>query len=135
MGYACPVCESPQADGGHLANHLAFTAITSGGDHEEWLDERVPDWGELGESELATEVVDDAEEADYPQVFEASGVEDGHDHGTHDHPSRGRDVDPATARERGSGDLDDEARTILEEARSMTEEMRDEVGSSEDETE
>ena len=38
MGYACPVCEDPQSDATHLANHLAFTAMLRGGEHGEWLD-------------------------------------------------------------------------------------------------
>lgn len=123
MGYACPVCETPQADAAHLANHLAFTAMTRGGDHEEWLDERVPGWGQLGESELAERVVDDATDAEYPQVFEASGVDDPHDHGSHEHAAHDHGVDVAAARVRGGGALDDEARAVIEEARSLTEEM------------
>ena len=121
MGYACPVCDDPQADAGHLANHLAFTALARGGDHEAWLDEHVPGWGQLGESELADELVDEAEEAEYPQVFEESGVEGGHDH---DQGTHGHGVDPADARARGRGEMDDEARAIMEEARAITEEMR-----------
>ena len=39
MGYACPVCEIPHQDATHLANHLAFTAMTHGDDHEAWLDD------------------------------------------------------------------------------------------------
>ena len=131
MGYACPVCEDPQSDAGHLANHLAFTAITSGGDHEKWLDEHVPGWGELGEAELADEVTSEAEETEFPQVFEESGLEDSHDHGQHQHGHGTADqglgahgVDPAAARSRGAGDLDDEARSIMAEARELTEEMR-----------
>jgi hypothetical protein len=119
MGYACPVCEEPQADAGHLANHLAFTALTGGDDHEDWLDEHVPEWGELGEDELAAEVVELAEETEFP--FEAGGHD--HQHGQHDH---GHGVDPQQARERASGELDDEAAEILEEAREMTEAMQDE---------
>lgn len=124
MGYACPVCDDPQTDAGHLANHLAFTALARGGDHEEWLDEHVPEWGDLGESELAAEVVEDADEAEYPQVFEASGVEDTTDHGSHDHGAHDHGIDPAAARARGHAELDDEARDILAEARSLTEEMQ-----------
>lgn len=150
MGYACPVCEDPQSDAGHLANHLAFTAITSGGDHEEWLDEHVPGWGELGKSELADEVTSEAEETEFPQVFEESGLDDPHDHGQHQRGQHGqRDhgspdqaladhgVDPSAARARGSGDLDDEARSIMEEARELTEAMRDDgdEGDSDNEAE
>ncbi|SFS12890.1 hypothetical protein SAMN05216559_4152 [Halomicrobium zhouii] len=134
MGYACPVCEDPQSDAGHLANHLAFTAITTGGDHEEWLDEHVPGWGQLGEAELAEEVADHAEETEFPQVFEESGLEDSHDHphghGGHQHGggAQGLDdhgLDPSAARSRGAGDLDEEAQKIMAEARELTEEIRD----------
>ncbi|PSP95012.1 hypothetical protein BRC91_03125 [Halobacteriales archaeon QS_4_62_28] len=120
MGYACPVCEEPQADAGHLANHLAFTAITSSGDHEEWLDEHAPEWGQLGETELAENVAEYAEETEFPQVFEESGVED-------------HAVDTRQARARGSGELDEEAASILAEARELTEQM--ESSDDEDETE
>ncbi|MFB6196643.1 MAG: DUF5810 domain-containing protein, partial [Halobacteriaceae archaeon] len=27
MGYLCPICEEPQVDPEHLANHMAFSAI------------------------------------------------------------------------------------------------------------
>ncbi|NLV08860.1 hypothetical protein GOC74_02790 [Halomicrobium mukohataei] len=128
MGYACPVCEEPQADAGHLANHLAFTALTGGGDHEDWLDEHVPDWGDHGEDELAAEVVELAAETEFP--FEAGGHD--HQHG------QGHGIDPQQARERASGELDDEAAEILEEAREMTEAMQEadaERSESADETE
>jgi hypothetical protein len=39
MGYACPVCETPQQDAAHLADHLAFTAIVHTDDHESWLED------------------------------------------------------------------------------------------------
>lgn len=123
MGYACPVCEDPQADAGHLANHLAFTALTGGGDHEDWLDEHVPEWEQLGEEGVADEIAGEAEETEFPQVFEESGLEDSHGHG-HGEESLGHGVDPSAARSRGAGDLDDEARSIMEDARELTEEMR-----------
>jgi hypothetical protein len=114
MGYACPVCEDPQADGGHLANHLAFTAMTGGGDHEAWLDDHVPEWGQLGEAELADAVVADAEETEFPQVFEESGVED------HDH-----DDLPPGAESESDRDLSEADAEVLAEARDLTEEMLD----------
>jgi hypothetical protein len=70
MGYACPVCETPQADAGHLANHLAITAIARGGEHAAWLDEHAPAWGSLDEAGLADRVVEEATETEFPQVFE-----------------------------------------------------------------
>lgn len=132
MGYACPVCSDPQADAGHLANHLAFTAILGDADHETWLDEHVPEWDGMGESELAAVVTDYVEETEFPQVFEdtvgssedpedpieersgalfdESGSGHGHAHG-HDHAAS--TPEPADA----------ETEAILEEAREMTREM------------
>jgi hypothetical protein len=83
MGFSCPVCDDPQADGVHLANHLAITALTRGGDHETWLDDHVPEWETLSEDELAEQVREMAEDADYPQVFEDTTTD--HEHAEHDH--------------------------------------------------
>ncbi|MFB6135901.1 MAG: DUF5810 domain-containing protein [Halobacteriaceae archaeon] len=120
MGYACPVCEAPQVDREHLANHLAFTALLGDDDHEAWLDERVPDWEGADPEGLADAVVEHAEETDYPQVFEdTTGGDDSHDH-DHDH-----DHDRAPARgRRGARPLDDEAERVLAEAEDMTRRMR-----------
>ncbi|EMA10797.1 hypothetical protein SAMN05443574_1027 [Haloarcula vallismortis] len=122
MGYACPVCDDPQADDVHLANHLAFTAMTGGDDHEAWLDERVPDWGQLGEDELSTEVVEYAEETEFPQMFEdtvdRSGDGHSHEHG-HDHG----DLPQGADRHRGSNALSDHDSEVLAEARDLTREM------------
>ena len=79
MGFACPVCEIPQQDATHLANHLAFTAMVHGDEHEAWLDEHVDDWSAHGEAELAPKVAELAAEADYEQVFEDTAH--AHDHG------------------------------------------------------
>ena len=149
MGYACPVCSDPQADAGHLANHLAFSAILGDDDHESWLDEHAPRWGEMGEVELADIVGEVVDETEFPQLFEdtVGGLEDGsddplaersgalfedghaHDHShdhAHDHsPARGGTVD-------ASEPVDDETAEILEEAREMTRRMRDD-GSDDDE--
>ncbi|MFC6836705.1 DUF5810 domain-containing protein [Halomarina ordinaria] len=144
MGYACPVCETPQSDARHLANHLAFTALIRGADHEAWLDDHVPGWDEEGEAELAARVETLAEETDFPQVFEDTvgtagehqhdgersgrlfeddgpGV-DGHGHGhghghdhDHDHGTPARNAPPAPR--------DEETRAVLEEARDLTERM------------
>ncbi|WP_276270522.1 DUF5810 domain-containing protein [Haloarcula litorea] len=135
MGYACPVCGDPQADAGHLANHLAFTAMTGGDDHEAWLDDHVEGWGQLGETELAEAVVDRAEETEYPQVFEESGVDDGHAHGEarhgHDHGGTG-DLPPGADSHRGPRDLSEDDREVLAEARDLTRAMLDE-GAADDE--
>jgi hypothetical protein len=122
MGYACPVCETPQADAGHLANHLAITAITHGDDHESWLDDNVPEWETYGEDELGERVGDLADEAEYPQVFEESGIPDENDGEL--------PVDAQAARDRSPGQLDDDAKEVLDRARELTERMY--AGGSED---
>jgi hypothetical protein len=130
MGYACPVCATPQRDGEHLANHLAFTAMTHGDDHETWLDDNVPEWSSAGPDELAPRVTELAEETPYETVFEDTV----HDHapGSHDHghdqsglfgddagtPGR---VDVADAA--GGGELDADARAVFEEAQALTRQM------------
>jgi hypothetical protein len=126
MGYRCPVCEDPQADDTHLANHLAFTAILRGGDHEDWLDEHVPGWEEMGETELAPRVTEFAGSAEYPAVLEdttnRAGDEhrdDGHAHERHktvDHPE-------VTETPFGAG-IDEETREAIEQAREMTRRRR-----------
>jgi len=136
MGFACPVCETPQQDAAHLANHLAFTAMVNEDEHETWLDEHVPGWETHGESDLAPKVAELADEAEYDQVFEdtvhAHGhTEHDHQHGHGDHSrSSGygdadspAGIDPELAAATGSGTLDAETKSILEEAREMTAEM------------
>ena len=123
MGYACPVCDDPQADATHLANHLAFTALTGGDDHETWLDEHVGEWDQHGESELAEIVVEHADQREFPQVFEESGT-DGH---SHDHAG---DLPPGADghRDRSMSDADAD---VLAEARELTKEMLEESTSGE----
>ena len=117
MGYACPVCEDPQADAEHLANHLAFTAMLGDADHEDWLETHAPDWDEESPADLAEIVAAEAEEREFPQVFE--DTTDGHDH---DH---GDAVDHQHARQQAPNpELDAQARQTLEDARRMTEQMR-----------
>jgi len=138
MGYACPVCDDPQQDTTHLANHLAFQALTHGDDHESWLDEHAPGWAEGGPADLAPRLEELAAEAEYEVVFEdtAGGTSAdtlydpdlqgavggrGHDHG-HDHGhSHGRSGDDGI----DVSDLDPEAREIVDEARELTREMLD----------
>ena len=127
MGFACPVCEIPHQDATHLANHLAFTAMTHGDDHEAWLDDHVPEWADHGEANLAAEVADLAPDAEYDQVFEDTvrnrGGAGGHDHDhDHSHPRAGTPagVDPEAAAAAGGGDLDEAARAVLDEARGLT---------------
>ncbi|WP_348607247.1 DUF5810 domain-containing protein [Halobaculum rarum] len=149
MGYACPVCETPQRDGEHLANHLAFTAMLHGDEHEDWLDEHVDDWGDRTPADLATEVTEFAEETEYDEVFEdtagATGgsprgerganatrehADAGHGHG-HDHVQGDEIAGRPEAAGRAAGDTGEMARavtdeaveSVLSEARELTEEM------------
>jgi hypothetical protein len=124
MGYACPVCDVPQRDAEHLANHLAFTALLRHEDHEEWLDDHLPGWSEAGPAELADRVVDHADRADYDEVFEDT-VGEGHDHGGdafgHENDGHGHGRDAPGVVDAGS--LSDEAAAVLDEARAYTREM------------
>ena len=133
MGYACPVCETPQRDAEHLANHLAFTAMLHGDAHESWLDDHVPEWAEAGAADLAPVVADHADETTYEEVFEDTVPRhDGaHDHEATDHGLGGTerpavDADPTAL---GDGEaLDEDARSTLAAAREMTREMLEEEG-------
>jgi hypothetical protein len=120
MGYACPVCETPQRDAEHLANHLAFTAMLHGDAHESWLEEHASGWSEAGAAELAPVVAEYAEAADYAEVFEervpAGGADPDHAH-THQRPPTGTAFD--------AGDADGDTQRILAEAREMTRTMLD----------
>jgi hypothetical protein len=131
MGYECPVCSAPQADERHLADHLAMTALTRGGDHESWLDERVPDWEGMGPGELGPLAAEEATEREFPQMFE--DTTEGHQHGD------SLEEEIARSGRRGPGGRDDltaETREALSEAREMTEEMleRAENEAEDDET-
>jgi len=128
MGYSCPVCDDPQADGVHLANHLAITAMTRGGAHEQFLDDTVPGWQELGEDELAERLRGAAEETDYPQVFEDTTDHD-HEH-SHDHHggtnTGQRSASPVPFETEIPDDpSEDDAGEILEEAMELTRKRRE----------
>jgi hypothetical protein len=128
MGYRCPVCEEPQADDTHLANHLAFTAILRGGAHEDWLDEHVPGWEAMGETGLAPRVAELAESAEYPVSPEdtAGRAGDGHGHEDgHGQGERRQGVDrPEVAGTPFGAGLDETAREAIEQAREMTRQRR-----------
>lgn len=127
MGYACPVCETPQADAHHLANHLAFTAMLGDADHESWLDEHAPDWESAGDAELADRVVDHSNEVEFPQVFEDTT---GHAHDHDGEAPRPGDLfdDQPQRQSRGSSgtgpDLDPATADAIEDAREMAREVR-----------
>lgn len=126
MGYSCPVCGDPQADARHLANHLAFTALVRGGDHEDWLDEHVSEWESMDEESLAPVVTDLAEETEYPQVFEDTTHQHdhagGHTHGSHD---TGVPDGVAMADLPDEEELSAEAADAIERARELTQERRE----------
>jgi len=126
MGYRCPVCDHPQSDADHLANHLAFTAIARGGDHEEWLDAHVPDWGDLDPASLGERVTEHAAGAEFPQVFEDTTPDAGGTEADHGHDSAsGGDPLLDEARSRAAGAVSDDAEEVLEEARELTRRRRE----------
>ena len=132
MGYACPVCDTPQRDGEHLAHHLAFTAMLHGDAHEDWLTEHVPDWGDREPTKLAAAVTPHADDAEYDEVFAdtvargrpdvgmGSGpgpTDDGHDHGRSDRSgSRGGVPDPDALDDPAVAEAIREARRLTREA-------------------
>jgi hypothetical protein len=137
MGYACPVCDDPQQDAEHLANHLAFQALTHGDDHEAWLDEHTPGWAEGGPADLAPRLEGLAEEAEYEVVFEDT-TEDSADrerydpdlqgemgHGGHGHQHSDDHGHTPPGGDGTDADLDPDAREIVEEAQALTREMLD----------
>ncbi|EMA67152.1 DUF5810 domain-containing protein [Halorubrum kocurii] len=149
MGYACPVCETPQRDGEHLAHHLAFTAMLHGGDHETWLDDRVPDWSDREPAGLAAEVTPHAEDAEYHEVFEDTvdrgrpdvdlGAHDGVGSSGHDHPGHGHAGHEHAAGDGpgavdAAGDADPEVAEAIREAREMAREAGDDEGGESDST-
>lgn len=116
MAYLCPVCEDPQVDAEHLANHLAFTAMLEGDDHERWLDEHAPAWDEGDDEALAATLRERLESVEHP-IDETEG---------HDH-SHGQDpgVDAEAMAQRGPNALDGKAADVLAEARELTERMQE----------
>lgn len=142
MGYLCPVCDTPQPDGEHLANHVAITAIVRDEDHAAWLDDHAEGWRDASPAELAADLVDHVERIDYDEaavahadVPESAREEDGHayDHGEedHDHDPADADVDVGVHRDHdayreggidgaGAGEFDAVVEEAIEEAREMT---------------
>ena len=105
MGYACPVCETPQSDAEHLANHLAFTAMLGDDDHEAWLDDHAPNWDEAGEAELAARVEEYGKEVGFPQVFDDTSPDHRHDHGDEPRPGELFEDELERANEQGRGSM------------------------------
>jgi hypothetical protein len=117
MGYRCPVCGAEEADAVHLANHLAVTASLGRQDHESWLNDTAPDWGECGPDELADIVAEHATEIETPTF-------DNHAHG-HE-PDRPAGLETGIARQSrqpGRGTMTAETEAVLREARELTRQM------------
>jgi hypothetical protein len=114
MGYICPICEIPQQDETHLANHLAFAAMLGNADHEEWLDEYVPEWEEMGPERLGERVSTFAPEQEFETVFEDTTPR------SHDHPTR---FEESVPRQRGRQAMGGDVGDVLAEAEAMTREM------------
>lgn len=129
MGYVCPICETPQVDAGHLANHIAFTAMLHDDEHAVWLDDHVPGWGSMGEADLAGALADELETTDLSDLFDDAAVEDPTDP-VDERSGRLFDESPAHTHSHGghgrSTPVDPEVQAVLEEARAMTRAMRDE---------
>jgi hypothetical protein len=142
MAYRCPVCDNPETDAEHLANHLAFTAVIRGDGHESWLDEHVPDWGDDDPESLAPKVAEAVPEVEVPEFDDDDAS---HDHGGrledelaqqsgHRGPGAGGMGDSAGASAGGHGDLTGDAAGVMEEARELTERMYGLDDDSEDES-
>ncbi|WP_416840278.1 DUF5810 domain-containing protein [Haloferax sp. DFSO52] len=119
MGYACPVCDAPQRDETHLANHMALQALVHSDDHETWLDEHAPDWSSMNATGLGPVVADLAEEREFDEVFEDT-VDRSHGH-DHDH---GHETSQFGG-QGGAQPLSGDTARILDEAKSLTREMYD----------
>ncbi|ELZ09326.1 hypothetical protein C479_10910 [Halovivax asiaticus JCM 14624] len=135
MGYACPVCGAEQADGVHLANHLAVTASLGRSDHEAWLAEYAPDWRDDSPDELADRITPHATEIETPafETDDGSRPQTGFEHelaaqtrgpgrGSHTTTTAGHGTgaDPLTDTTTRSADVE----SVLAEAHELTEEMR-----------
>ncbi|SIR98785.1 DUF5810 domain-containing protein [Natronorubrum thiooxidans] len=120
MGYACPVCDTEQADAVHLANHLAVTASLGRQDHSEWLAEYAPDWSDCSPEELG-EIV-----SQYAREIETPGFEDSrHDH-DHGRPGSLEEGLARQSRQPGRGTLSADAESVIQEARVMSRRMEGE---------
>lgn len=138
MELRCPVCEYPQADGRHLANHLAFTALVRGGSHEVWLDEHVPEWESLGENGLASALSEEIEDVEDRPAFDTT---ESHSHHQNEHSQNQHGTAPSDQRRQAdvdipvaelpdalSGESDDdiseETAEVVERARELTRQRR-----------
>jgi hypothetical protein len=121
MPWACPVCDTVEADAEHLANHLAVTASLHEGEHAAWLESHAPGWQEMSPDELGRVATDHAEKRD------VEGSTHGHEHTGR--PSRPPETVPDKMDSAGNG-LDGETEEVLREARDLT--RRAQEGSEEE---
>ncbi|KAB1198059.1 MULTISPECIES: DUF5810 domain-containing protein [Haloferax] len=129
MGYACPVCDAPQRDETHLANHMALQAIVHSDAHETWLDEHAPDWDTMNADGLGPILAELAVEREFDEVFEDT-VDRTHGHG-HDHDHEQHQFGGQS----GSQSLSGDAARVFEEARDLTREMYESEEGDTDESE
>jgi len=137
MGYACPVCETPQRDGEHLAHHLAFTAMLHGDDHEDWLNDHVSDWADREPAGLAAAVTPHAGDAEYHEVFEDTvnrgrpdvdgGAHDGIGSGGHDHAGHTHRTVGGQGAVDATGEASPAVAEAIREAREMVREADDDA--------
>ncbi|MHC3439170.1 DUF5810 domain-containing protein [Natrialbaceae archaeon A-gly3] len=119
MAYACPVCDTEQADGVHLANHLAVTASLGREDHLEFLETHVPGWADCTPEELAAKVREYAPEIDVPEFDESEG-------GATFEDELARQTSGAGRGDLTGGPTTEETERVLEEARELTRRMHEE---------
>jgi hypothetical protein len=137
MGFACPVCDAPQADGEHLANHIAFTAMLHDDEHADFLDAHVDGWEDKTPPELSAELIRHADETEYDQVFEDTTEGAGMGHGEAGSAGEEATTDAGWSGRPPEGDspldvdaLDDdtvdaETERVVEEARKLFEQGDD----------
>ncbi len=102
--------------------------MARGGDHEEWLDEQVPDWGQLDDEGLGERVIQYAESAEFPQLFEETTGRDQHHDASHQHGQPRQ-----SANERlNSSQFDAETQAILQRARELTRERQKKQAEADD---
>lgn len=119
MGYACPVCDHPQADATHLANHLAITAIARGGAHERWLDRRFDDWVGHSEGELAAAIQDHVDPTE-TEMDAAPELVDSPAAAGQSVTRADAGPDPGVGIRPGRGQREETTREILANARELT---------------
>jgi hypothetical protein len=120
MGYVCPVCDAPQPDAEHLANHLAFTAMLRHDEHESWLDDHAPDWGSESPASLGDRLAEQLPET----AVDGPTDEDTRERRARRPPRDAPGHDPTRSPD-ATRSLDAADRAVLREARELTRQMVD----------